>query len=100
MRKILFAGIELTSQRVRGYMVPLSYRGDLRDNKEEHITTIRSEAERVINRTLPVYHFEAGAFVHENDDVAVPAETRVLHRHAHVDEESLSSHARPFVCLL
>ena len=25
MRKILFAGIELTSQRVRGYMVPLSY---------------------------------------------------------------------------
>ena len=23
-----FAGIELTSQRVRGYMVPLSYRGD------------------------------------------------------------------------
>ena len=29
MRKIPFAGIELTSQRVRGYMVPLSYRGDL-----------------------------------------------------------------------
>ena len=28
MRKISFAGIELTSQRVRGYMVPLSYRGD------------------------------------------------------------------------
>ena len=28
MRKIPFAGIELTSQRVRGYMVPLSYRGD------------------------------------------------------------------------
>ena len=27
MRKIPFAGIELTSQRVRGYMVPLSYRG-------------------------------------------------------------------------
>ena len=26
MRKIPFAGIELTSQRVRGYMVPLSYR--------------------------------------------------------------------------
>ena len=25
MRKIPFAGIELTSQRVRGYMVPLSY---------------------------------------------------------------------------
>ena len=24
------------------------------DNKEEHITTYRSEAERVINRTLPV----------------------------------------------
>ena len=28
MRKIPFAGIELASQRVRGYMVPLSYRGD------------------------------------------------------------------------
>ena len=28
MRKIPFAGIELTSQRVRSYMVPLSYRGD------------------------------------------------------------------------
>ena len=28
MRKIPFAGIELTSQRVRGYMVPLSYLGD------------------------------------------------------------------------
>ena len=28
MRKIPFVGIELTSQRVRGYMVPLSYRGD------------------------------------------------------------------------
>ena len=28
VRKIPFAGIELTSQRVRGYMVPLSYRGD------------------------------------------------------------------------
>ena len=28
MRKIPFAGIELTSQRVRGYIVPLSYRGD------------------------------------------------------------------------
>ena len=27
VRKIPFAGIELTSQRVRGYMVPLSYRG-------------------------------------------------------------------------
>ena len=46
------------------------------------------------------YHLEAGAVVHENDDVAVPAETRVLHRPAHVDEESLSSHARPFVRLL
>ena len=30
MRKISFAGIELTFQRVRGYMVPLSYRGDRR----------------------------------------------------------------------
>ena len=29
VRKIPFAGIELTSQRVRGYVVPLSYRGDL-----------------------------------------------------------------------
>ena len=28
MRKIPFAGIELMSQCVRGYMVPLSYRGD------------------------------------------------------------------------
>ena len=28
VRKIVFAGIELTSQRVRDYMVPLSYRGD------------------------------------------------------------------------
>ena len=28
VRKIPFAGIELTSQRGRGYMVPLSYRGD------------------------------------------------------------------------
>ena len=28
----------------------------IQDNKEEHITTIRSEAERVINRTLPVCH--------------------------------------------
>ena len=31
MRKIPFAGIELTSQRIRGYMVPLSYRGDRSD---------------------------------------------------------------------
>ena len=30
VRKIPLAGIELTSQRVRGYMVPLSYRGDRR----------------------------------------------------------------------
>ena len=28
----------------------------IQDNKEEHITTIRSEAERVIDRTLPVCH--------------------------------------------
>ena len=28
VRKIPFAGIELTSQRVKGYEVPLSYRGD------------------------------------------------------------------------
>ena len=28
MRKISFAGIELTSQSVRGFVVPLSYRGD------------------------------------------------------------------------
>ena len=28
MRKFPFAGIELTAQRVKGYMVPLSYRGD------------------------------------------------------------------------
>ena len=28
VRRIPFAGIELTSQRVRGYMLPLSYRGD------------------------------------------------------------------------
>ena len=28
VRKIPFAGIELTSRSVRGYMVPLSYRGD------------------------------------------------------------------------
>ena len=33
MRKIPFAGIELTSQRVRGYMVPLSYRGDRQAKK-------------------------------------------------------------------
>ena len=32
MRKIPFAGIELTSQRVRGYMVPLSYRGEIIQN--------------------------------------------------------------------
>ena len=31
MRKIPFAGIELTSQRVRGYMVHLSYQGDRLD---------------------------------------------------------------------
>ena len=34
VRKIPFAGIELMSQRVRGYMLPLSYRGD-RQNKFE-----------------------------------------------------------------
>ena len=28
----------------------------IQDNKEEHITTIRSEAERVIDHTLPVCH--------------------------------------------
>ena len=28
----------------------------IQDNKEEHITTIRIEAERVIDRTLPVCH--------------------------------------------
>ena len=37
MRKIPFAGIELTSQRVRGYMVPLSYRGDVQFNKYTYI---------------------------------------------------------------
>ena len=61
----------------------------------------RQESGRCVTLLLyELYHFEAGAFVHENDDVAVPAETRVLHRPAHVDEESLSFHARPFVCLL
>ena len=34
MRKIPFAGIEITSQRVRGYMVPLSYRGDRLDQED------------------------------------------------------------------
>ena len=47
-----------------------------------------------------LYHLEAGAVVHENDDLAVPAETRVLHRPARVDKEPLSFHARPFVRLL
>ena len=28
----------------------------MQDNKEEHITTIRSEAEGVINHTLPICH--------------------------------------------
>ena len=28
----------------------------MQGNKEKHITTIRSEAERVINHTLPVRH--------------------------------------------
>ena len=28
----------------------------IQENKEEHKTTIRSEAERVINHTLPVSH--------------------------------------------
>ena len=42
-----------------GYEVPTELPGStghfyIQDNKEEHITTIRSEAERVINRTLPV----------------------------------------------
>ena len=32
VRKIPFAGIELTSQRVEGYEVPLSYRGDRSTN--------------------------------------------------------------------
>ena len=52
MRKIPFAGIELTSQRVRGYMVPLSYRGD-----RPHDTFIRMALEY---RTEPC------------DDVRVP----------------------------
>ena len=37
VRKIPFAGIELTSQRVRGYMVPLSYR--VQFNKYTHTYT-------------------------------------------------------------
>ena len=43
VRKIPFAGIELTSQRVRGYMVPLSYRGDrsvLKFNKVHYRSTV------------------------------------------------------------
>ena len=38
VRKIPFTGIELTSQRVRGYMVPLSYRGG-QFNKYTHTHT-------------------------------------------------------------
>ena len=42
VRKIPFAGIELTSQRARGYMVPLSYRGDVGTQN----STSRSTRER------------------------------------------------------
>ena len=41
VRKIPFAGIELTSQRVRGYMVPLSYRGDCILEKAPRILPVR-----------------------------------------------------------
>ena len=46
--------IQLTSQE-KTLSQPLD-KGffNIQDNKEEHITTVRSEAERVINRTLPV----------------------------------------------
>ena len=42
MRKIPFAGIELTSQRVRGYMVPLSiihgfYRGKSKHKRKDFV---------------------------------------------------------------
>ena len=37
VRKISFTGIELTAQRVRGYMVPLSYRGKLFYDVKNHV---------------------------------------------------------------
>ena len=61
----------------------------------------RQESGRCVTLLLTeLYHLEAGAVVHENDNVAVLAETRVLHRPPHVVKESLSFHACPFVRLL
>ena len=44
VRKIPFAGIELTSQRVRGYMIPLSYRGDRYTYINRHAGTQKTPA--------------------------------------------------------
>ena len=49
MRKIPFAGIELTSQRVRGYMVPLSYRGDRYTYINRHAGTPKPEVKNTMN---------------------------------------------------
>lgn len=49
------------------------------------------------NTLLDKLHFEAGTVVHKDDSVAVPAETRVLHRPAHVDKKSLSFLACLFI---
>ena len=56
------------------------------------------ERGRCITLLHELHHLEAGTVVHKNDDVAVPAETRVLHRPSHVDKEPLSLLARPFIC--
>ena len=79
VRKIPFAGIELTSQRVRGYMVPLSYRGgrSIRPEKSElfvvDASTIRYLLYSMSEQTVygvtcpfaPAYkcHEEVGGFV-------------------------------------
>ena len=60
MRKIPFAGIELTSQRVRGYMVPLSYRGDRHSEKR--------------SRSIPKKTHSVCVFLKKNQSTPRPSE--------------------------
>ena len=58
MRKIPFAGIELTSQRVKGYMVPLSYRGDRYYEAQYHIgIQTPTEVQSIIDSIQPVLFY-------------------------------------------
>ena len=92
-------GLQNQSSRLHGTIIR-PYALDRQLLRGNIIFNQRPERGRCVTLLNELYHLEAGAVVHEIDDVAVPAETRVLHRPDYVDKESMSFHARPFVRLL